>query len=55
PDTPAGNTAHTMQIAQWNMKWGENMRITHETGYLLKPGMATICSGECFACGTHGH
>ncbi|KAG1808111.1 hypothetical protein EV424DRAFT_1329118 [Suillus variegatus] len=55
PDTPAGHTAHAAQIAQWNGKWGDNARVTHETGYPLKPGMATICSGECFACGTHGH
>jgi hypothetical protein len=55
PDTPGGHAAHAAQIAQWNAKWGESTRVTHETGYPLKPGMATICSGECFLCGTHGH
>jgi hypothetical protein len=55
PDTPAGNAAHTTQIAQWNTRWGESTRVTHETDYPLKPGTAAICSGECFACGTHGH
>ncbi|KAG0704812.1 hypothetical protein DFH29DRAFT_801177 [Suillus ampliporus] len=55
PDTTAGRTAYAAQITQWNVKWGENSQVTHETGYLLKPGMAMICSGECFSCGTHGH
>lgn len=55
PDTSMGNAAHLAQIAHWNGKWGENTRVTHEMGYPLKPGTATICSGECFACGMHGH
>jgi hypothetical protein len=55
PDTPAGNIAHAAQIAHWNTKWGENTRVMHKTGYPLKPGTAAICSGECFACRTHGH
>ncbi|KAG1734563.1 hypothetical protein EDD22DRAFT_787862, partial [Suillus occidentalis] len=55
PDTPAGNAAYGSQLAQWNAKWGEATRVTHETGYPLKPGTAAIGSSECFACGTHGH
>jgi hypothetical protein len=55
PDTSMSNAAHVVQIAQWNGKWGESTRVTHETGYPLKPGTATICSGECFVCRTHGH
>ncbi|KAG2338312.1 hypothetical protein BDR05DRAFT_893881 [Suillus weaverae] len=55
PDTPAGHAAHTSQVAQWNAKWGEHMRVTPETGYPLKPGTAAIASSECFNCGTHGH
>ncbi|KAG1813488.1 hypothetical protein DFJ58DRAFT_740078 [Suillus subalutaceus] len=55
PDTPAGHTAYTSQIAQWNAKWGEYTRVTPETGYPLKPGTAVIASSECFNCGTHGH
>ena len=31
------------------------MKITDQTPYPLKPGTATICLGECFRCGTHGH
>jgi hypothetical protein len=54
-DTAAGRTAYAAQIAQWNAKWGENTRVTQETGYPLKPGTAAIASSECFACGTHGH
>jgi hypothetical protein len=54
-DTAAGRTTYAAQIAQWNMKWGENTRVTQETGYPLKPGTAAIASSEFFACGTHGH
>jgi len=55
PDNAAGQAAYAAQLAQWNAKWGENTRVTHETGYPLKPGTAAIASSECFACGTHGH
>ncbi|KAG0696996.1 hypothetical protein DFH29DRAFT_782892, partial [Suillus ampliporus] len=55
PDTTTGQTAYATQLAQWNMKWGENTRVTQETGYPLRPGTATIASSECFTCGTHGH
>jgi hypothetical protein len=55
PDSLSGKTAYAHQIAQWNAKWGENTRVTHETGYPLRPGTAAISSGECFGCGTHGH
>ncbi|KAG1748886.1 uncharacterized protein EDB91DRAFT_1079021 [Suillus paluster] len=54
-DTAAGRTAYTMQIAQWNARWGENTRVTHEMGYPLKPGMVVIPSSKCFVCGMHGH
>jgi len=36
-DTAARRMAYAAQIAQWNAKWGENMRVTQETGYPLKP------------------
>ncbi|KAG2050052.1 hypothetical protein BDR06DRAFT_892644 [Suillus hirtellus] len=55
PDNPAGHAAYNTQISQWNAKWGEGTRVSHETGYPLKPGTAAIASSECFACGTHGH
>ncbi|KAG1760236.1 hypothetical protein EDD22DRAFT_781433 [Suillus occidentalis] len=55
PDTATGQMAYTTQLAQWNAKWGENTRVTQDTGYPLKPGTAAIASSECFACGTHGH
>jgi hypothetical protein len=55
PDTATGQMAYTAQLAQWNAKWGENTRVTQETGYPLKPGTAAVASSECFACGTHGH
>lgn len=55
PDTASGQMAYAAQLAQWNKKWGENTRVTQETGYPLKPGTAAIASSECFACGTHGH
>jgi hypothetical protein len=55
PDSAAGKAAYRAQLAQWNTRWGENARVTQETGYPLKPGTAAIASSECFACGTHGH
>ncbi|KAG2335887.1 hypothetical protein BDR05DRAFT_843729, partial [Suillus weaverae] len=55
PDNPSGQTAYANQLSQWNAKWGENARVTHETGYPLRPGTAAISLGECFSCGTHGH
>jgi hypothetical protein len=55
PDNATGQAAYAAQLLQWNMRWGENTRVTQETGYPLKPGTAAIASSECFACGTHGH
>ncbi|KAG1865843.1 hypothetical protein DFJ58DRAFT_724236 [Suillus subalutaceus] len=55
PDSPSGKAAYANQLAQWNAKWGESKRVTHEMGYPLKPGTAAISSGECFGCRTHGH
>lgn len=55
PDSTSGRTAYANQLTQWNTKWGENTRVTHETGYSLKPGTTAISSGECFGCGTHRH
>ncbi|KAJ8580333.1 hypothetical protein M405DRAFT_890492 [Rhizopogon salebrosus TDB-379] len=55
PNTVVGNAAYATQVTQWNTKWGVAARVTAETGYPLKPGTAAIGSGECFACGTHGH
>ncbi|KAG1827349.1 uncharacterized protein BJ212DRAFT_1256638 [Suillus subaureus] len=54
-DTLAGQAAYTVQIAQWNTKWGEHTRVTQETGYSLKPGTTVIASSKCFNCGTHGY
>jgi hypothetical protein len=55
PDNAAGQAAYAAQLAQWNTRWGENVRVTQETGYPLKPGTAAIALSECFACGVHGH
>ncbi|KAG2074663.1 hypothetical protein BDR04DRAFT_1092869 [Suillus decipiens] len=55
PDDAIGHAAYAAQLTQWNTKWGESTRVTQETGYPLKPGTAAVASGECFACGTHGH
>ncbi|KIK19188.1 hypothetical protein PISMIDRAFT_108161, partial [Pisolithus microcarpus 441] len=29
--------------------------VMENTPFPLRPGTATICLGECFQCGTHGH
>lgn len=54
-DTPSGRQAHQAQVTQWLTQHGEQTRVTESTPYPLTPGTATICSGECFKCGTHGH
>ena len=55
PQTAAGQQAHQAQVAQWFAQHGEQTCITESTPYQLTPGMASICSGKCFKCGTHGH
>ena len=55
PPTTTGRQAHQAQVTQWTAKHGENTRVTDLTPYPLTPGTASICSGECFKCGTHGH
>jgi len=47
--------AYEEQICQWETKWGRGARCTEQSPYLLTPGTAQICSGECFRCGTHRH
>ena len=54
-DTPSGRQAHQAQVTQWLTRHGEQTCVTESTPYPLTPGTATICSGECFKCGTHGH
>jgi len=55
PDTDAGRAAYRAQLAKWETKHGQNARVTEETPYPLRPGTATVCSGECWICGTNGH
>ena len=50
-----GQKEYLAQLATWMAKHGKATRISEHTPYPLKPGMAVICSGECFRCGTHGH
>ncbi|KAG2749750.1 hypothetical protein P692DRAFT_201673939, partial [Suillus brevipes Sb2] len=54
-DTATGRTAYDNQLKQWFAKYGQNGRVTEATQFPLRPGSATICSGECFKCGAHGH
>ena len=53
--TAAGQQVHQAQVAQWFVQHGEQTRVMESTPYPLMPGMASICSGKCFKCGTHGH
>ena len=55
PDTDGRQAAYQRQIAQWSASRGANDPVTKNTLVPLKPGPTTICSGECFRCGTHGH
>ncbi|KIK20967.1 hypothetical protein PISMIDRAFT_64584, partial [Pisolithus microcarpus 441] len=47
--------AYHTQVTQWGTTHGNNTRISENTPFPLKPGTATICSGECYRCRTHGH
>lgn len=53
-DTMGWRAYHT-QVTQWGTTHGNNTRVSENTPFPLKPGTATICSGECYRCGTHGH
>lgn len=55
PDTAAGQAAYEEQVQQWRNKWGSGARCNEHTLFPLTPGMAPICSGECFRCGAHSH
>jgi hypothetical protein len=55
PDTEDGHTAYGEQIRQWEVQWGRGARCTEQSPYPLTPGMAQVCSGECFRCRVHGH
>ena len=50
-----GQKEYLAQLAMWMAKHCKATRITELTPYLLKPGTAMICSGECFCYGTHSH
>ncbi|KIK28161.1 hypothetical protein PISMIDRAFT_63445, partial [Pisolithus microcarpus 441] len=47
--------AYQAQVAQWGRAHGEDTRVSENTPFLLKPGTAVVCSGECYRCRTHGH
>ena len=55
PDTQAGRQAHQAQQAEWVKTYGYGTRITEKTPYPLRPGTASVNSGECFTCGQVGH
>lgn len=55
PPTPSGNELYRCQVADWSALHGQDARLSTTNPYPLRPGMAGICSGKCFRCGTHGH
>ena len=55
PDTDAGRQAHRAQQADWMKTHGPGTRVIESTPYPLRPGTASINSGECFTCGFTGH
>ncbi|KIK23313.1 hypothetical protein PISMIDRAFT_69254, partial [Pisolithus microcarpus 441] len=55
PTDMTGWRAYQTQVMQWGRTHGKNTRVMEGTPFPLKPGTATICSGECYRCGTHGH
>ena len=55
PDNEAGRAAYQRQLADWDMRHGSQARVTEETPYPLKPGTTSVCTAECWNCGTNGH
>jgi hypothetical protein len=55
PDTDTGRATYRQQMAQWTASRNAGDLITEATPVPLRPGTATMCSSECFKCGTHGH
>ena len=55
PDTQAGRQAHQAQQAEWVRNHGFGTRVTEKMPYPLRPGTASVNSGECFTCGQVGH
>jgi hypothetical protein len=54
-DTDTGRATYRRQMAQWTANRNASDPVTEATPVPLRPGTATMCSSECFKCGTHGH
>ncbi|KAJ3822823.1 hypothetical protein F5880DRAFT_1656186 [Lentinula raphanica] len=54
PDSEEGRRAWEQDIRDWARRFGQNVRFLDQTVMPLAPGMAPVCSGECFRCG-RGH
>lgn len=55
PSTAEGRTSYFEQLRTWKAVHGENAFITIHTPFPLRPGTASVCSGECYTCGMQGH
>lgn len=55
PNTEGGHMAYHLQLVEWERKHGRDAKVTEETPYPLRPGMAPVCAGECWICGMVGH
>src|ERR1700733_9285366 len=55
PNTAEGRRSYFEQLRTWKTVHGENAQITVHTPFPLRPGTASVCSGECYTCGMQGH
>ena len=55
PPTASSNELYKRQISDWMALHRYTVCPSATNPYPLQPGMAGLCSGECFCCGTHGH
>ena len=54
-NTEGGHASYHLQLVEWERMHGWDAKVTEETPYLLWPGMAPVCAGECWIYGMVGH
>ncbi|KAJ7112700.1 hypothetical protein C8R44DRAFT_631597 [Mycena epipterygia] len=50
-DDAEGRAEYARRVGLWNAAHREGKVLLEQVGYLLSPGTAAPCSGECFGCG----
>ncbi|KAF8222019.1 hypothetical protein L208DRAFT_1426486 [Tricholoma matsutake] len=55
PNSQQGFETYAEQIRQWRRLYGDNARVSEDTGFPLTPGTAPPCLGKCYNCRLVGH